>query len=359
VGGVSRRELISLPVSPSWWVDPDLGGTASWPVMTAGRLSILFALASLWLPIRAAEPKSEPSTSPAAARKLGWFNATDLSIVYTEGNSSARSYGFDNTLRAVWERSRFKFRIDWVRADTSDDPYLLVQPGLTFLPGETLDDPPTTEERPPAKLDFEKFLVESEYGREISRRVFWSVGGSWDRNEDAGILGRFIAFGSIGNLWYDLDDFRWTTTYGLSYTDRNETEPDPQKEEKFGGVRLASNFRMKIGDVTTFTNDAAGIVSLADTGDYTLDIASAISVSMSKRLALKVSLQWQVNSEPALEDADVVARVLVVDPDGVPGNGDEYFQTVSSGGYEIVLGEDRIRKEQLDTVFRTTLVVNF
>jgi hypothetical protein len=325
----------------------------------AKGIAVFVVVACALIPLRAAGPSAPSAAPPASVSKLGWFNATELSVVYTQGNSSAQTYGFDNTLRGAWGRSRFKFKVDWIRADTSDDPYLQVDPGITFLPGETLDNPPTTEVRPPAKLDFEQFLVELEYGREITKRTFWSVGGSWDRNLDAGIVGRYIVFGSFGNIWYDLDDIRWTTSYGGSYTDREETQPDPLKEEKFFGVRLASNFRMQIGEVTTFTNDVAGIMSLADTGDYTLDIASAITVKMTKHLSLKASLQWQVNSEPALEDADVVARVLVVDPDGVPGSGDEYFQTVSSGGYEIVLGEDRIRKEQLDTVFRTTLVIDF
>jgi hypothetical protein len=65
------------------------------------------------------------------------------------------------------------------------------------------------------------------------------------------------------------------------------------------------------------------------------------------------------NNEPALEDVDVVARVAVRDPDGVPGSGDEFVETVTEGGYEVAVGETRVRKEQLDTIFKTTLVVSF
>ena len=63
--------------------------------------------------------------------------------------------------------------------------------------------------------------------------------------------------------------------------------------------------------------------------------------------------------EPALEDVDMVARIEVRDPDGIPGNGDEFFETVASGGGEITFGETRVRKEELDQVFKTTLVVSF
>ena len=58
-------------------------------------------------------------------------------------------------------------------------------------------------------------------------------------------------------------------------------------------------------------------------------------------------------------DVDVVARVNLLDPDGIPGSGDELFETVEVGGAEIVLGENKVRKDKLDTVFRTALVISF
>jgi hypothetical protein len=74
---------------------------------------------------------------------------------------------------------------------------------------------------------------------------------------------------------------------------------------------------------------------------------------------LKVSLQLLYAGEPALEEVDVIVRVLFRDPDGIPNNGDEVYQTVSSGGTEITIGDDNIRKEQLDTIFRTSLQITF
>jgi hypothetical protein len=40
-----------------------------------------------------------------------------------------------NTLRRVWEKARFKLRADYLRSDTADDRFLLVDAGYTFLPG--------------------------------------------------------------------------------------------------------------------------------------------------------------------------------------------------------------------------------
>jgi len=87
--------------------------------------------------------------------------------------------------------------------------------------------------------------------------------------------------------------------------------------------------------------------------------SSTLRVPMSKRLSLRVSLHWLYNSIPALEDNDLVAQVLVVDPDGIPGNGDEYFETVDTGGFPIDAGTTLERREKLDTMFTTSLGLSF
>ena len=65
-----------------------------------------------------------------------------------------------------------------------------------------------------------------------------------------------------------------------------------------------------------------------------------------------------IQNEPALEsDLDVIAFVEVINPDGIAGSGDEIFRTLSSGGSKVVLGSADTRKDKLDTVFRTALVI--
>jgi hypothetical protein len=77
-------------------------------------------------------------------------------------------------------------------------------------------------------------------------------------------------------------------------------------------------------------------------------------------LSLKASIQWLFENEPALDTGlDVVAFADVVNPDGIPGSGDEFFRTRSSGGNKIVLGTGDARKDKLDTIFRTALVISF
>ena len=81
---------------------------------------------------------------------------------------------------------------------------------------------------------------------------------------------------------------------------------------------------------------------------------------MVGHVSLKVSIQWLYENEPALEsDLDVVAFVEVLNPDGIPGSGDERFRTLSSGGSKLVLGSADARKDKLDTVSTVSLVYSY
>jgi hypothetical protein len=116
----------------------------------------------------------------------------------------------------------------------------------------------------------------------------------------------------------------------------------------------------KWGKLAVYGNDFTANMSLKDAGDYSLDMTNSISVNLSKNLALKVSLQGLFEHEPALEDVDVVTQVQLRDPDDIPGSGDEFFETVESGGARVVVDSGDIRRDQLDTVLRTShFLTNF
>jgi Protein of unknown function, DUF481 len=166
-------------------------------------------------------------------------------------------------------------------------------------------------------------------------------------------------FGGLGDTWVDRDDLAFRTTYGMSFTDREEEIDDPEKEQRFAGVRVSSDFKDKWGTSTTYDNDFTFNVSVKDLNDYNADLTQGLSVSMSSHLSLKISLQFLYAGEPALEEVDVLARFRIVDPDGIPGNGDEFFETIDSGGSELTVGEDSLRKKNLDSTFRASLLITF
>jgi hypothetical protein len=320
--------------------------------------SVLPAALIGWAVFAAPSPAvaaDEAAQKPASR----WLNQTELSLVVTHGNSSVETFGFKNTLEYKADAGRTRLRLDALRSDTSDDPYLLVQSGITFLPGQ--NPPPdftTNAVRPGAEPDVSRFFSEARYEGNLPDKATWNAGASWDHNSDAGIVGRTIVFGGLGHVWYDRKDLVLRTTYGVSWTDRIEEVNDPEKDEKFLGARVTSDYMQKWGTVT-YDNDFTFNINFRDLGDFNADLVQGVAVNMSGHLALKVSLQLIYASEPALEEVDVIAHVIVIDPDGVPGSGDEFFETVPSGGAAITVGNGNLRREPLDTTFRTTLQVNF
>jgi hypothetical protein len=292
--------------------------------------------------------------------KPGWSNSTDLSLVLTDGNSAAKTWGFSDQLRRVWSDSRFEFEANVVRSDTSDDRFFMVAPGLEFPVGGAPTNPATSLIKPDPTLDVANYLLGGSYERNITTGFFWNAGASWDRNDDAGILNRYIAYAGVGNKWVDSERRRFATSYGISYTDREEEEPDPEKDRRFTGARLGWDYMERFNAGATFDNKFAANMNLADPTDYSISTTSALTVSVVSHVSLKVSLQWLYENEPALEsDLDVIAYVEVVNPDGIPGSGDERFRTLSSGPQKLVLGSADARKDKLDTIFRTALVIKF
>ncbi len=133
----------------------------------------------------------------ASEKELGWSNSTDLNLVVAKGNADSQHIGLDNTLQRHWRRSNFQLKVDILQTNEADDRFLQIEPGLTWEPGE--DPPPgnTTVVDPPLETEAARFFVEGTYDHKYRERLYWSGGASWDRNEDAGILNRYVAFGGF------------------------------------------------------------------------------------------------------------------------------------------------------------------
>jgi hypothetical protein len=323
-----------------------------------GRATLLLVLVAFGHQYAYAQDK--PAATGKDERKLGWSNSTDLSLVVTEGNSASTTLGFSDQLRHVWKEARLEFEVTTVRSYTSDDRFFLVEPGIEFPVGGAPENPSSSLVTPDPTLDVANYLIRGDYERDLSPRLFWNTGGSWYRNDDAGILNRYIAFAGLGTNWVDNQRRRFATTYGVSYTDREEEEPDPEKDRRFAGARVGWDYTERFNAGTSFDSDLATNVNLKDPTDYSISTLNALTVSVTNHVSIKVSLQWLFENEPALEsDLDVIAYVEAINPDGVPGTGDESFRTLTSGGTKLVLGSADARKEKLDTIVRTALVIKF
>ena len=226
-----------------------------------------------------------PAVLGADDEDKSWTDTAEFSLVATDGNSESTSMGFKNTLGREWTKSSVTFRAGGIRVETTGP--------RTALNGVVMDGPSDTTA--------ENYFANGRYDRKISDRVFWYGGAGWDRNEPAGIKNRYIVEGGVGNIWFDTDDRKFKTTYGLTYTDQEDVVVNPLIDDSFLGARLAWDYMNKLTSNATYTNVLVIDDNLDETSDWRADMVNGLAVAMSDRMALKVGLQLLYDNEPALE----------------------------------------------------------
>lgn len=275
---------------------------------------LALALAGQGAGLRAAEP----------VKSDRWTDAAEFSFVATAGNSETSTFGFKNSLARVWEKSSFELKAGGIRGESTTKSRSV--------------DPlnPVIVETSTTHLTAENYFLNGRYDRKITTRFFWYSGAGWDRNRFAGIQNRYSGVGGVGNVWVDADRVKFRTDYALSYTKQENVVKVAGVHDSFLGVRLSSKFLHKLGAVTSYGNDLVVDENLDETSDFRADMTNWVTVSMSARLALKVSLQWLYDNEPSFES--------IADPgDLLPPLG----PTASA------------QLDDLDTVFTASLVANF
>ena len=259
----------------------------------------------------------------AAAKPDRWTDVAEFSFVATAGNSETSTLGFKNTLARAWEKSSFELKAGAVRGEST-------RTTRTVVAGPAISETSTTD------LTAENYVFNGRYDRKITERFFWYTGAGWDRNRFAGVDNRYSGVGGVGNIWLDADRVKFRTDYALSYTKQENVVEVAGADDSFLGARLSSKFLHKLGAVTTFGNDLVVDENLDETSDFRADMTNWVTVSMSARLALKVSLQWLYDNEPSFES--------IADPgDLLPPLG----PTASA------------QLDDLDTIFTASLVANF
>lgn len=269
------------------------------------------------------------AAAPAAAeeeeKKLGWSDTAEFSWVATSGNAETETVGFRNTLLGRWEKSAFELKAGGIQASNTK---------VTKTASGNPNNPTVTEQREKERT-VENYFLFGKYGRTITERFFWYVNAGWDRNIPAGIRNRYEGGGGVGNIWVDRERMTWRTDYGVTYIDQENVVPYPPGiPSEFAGLRASSTYKQVFGEKsnTTYGNDTIADYNLDTTEDWRVNMTNWVQVGMSDVLALKVSLQWLYDNLPSLEAIPFTpAPPATVD---VPA-------------------------EDLDTIFTTSLVVNF
>jgi len=261
----------------------------------------------------------------AQDEKIGWSDSAELSYVVTEGNSEANTLGFKNALLGKWVESQFGLKAGAIRAESTTGDRRAVGTPSSFQLIE-----------PPKEVSAESYFLNSQYDRNITERFFWGVGAGWDRSRFAGIQNRYTGHVGVGNIWLNREDLTFRTDYSATYTDQEDVLEIPGTDKSFLGARFAWEYANAFGKNATYTNTLVVNENLDDTDDLRADMINSLAVTMNKRLALKVSLQWLYDNQPSFVD------IALENPPGTFTG-----QTVA------------IELDELDTIFTSSLIINF
>ena len=227
------------------------------------------------------------SAEDEAVATRSWTGSAEVTAVMTSGNAEAESFGARAELGRKWEDSKLKVELAGLRAEsTTTRRFGVGTPGDFRLVEEST-----------SELTAENYMLRGRYDRTITERFFWFAGAGWERNTFAGFDNRYSATAGAGTRWIDLDDHHFSTTYGVTYTRQEEVIGT---SESFAGVRLGYEYDRRLTPTTTFGSTLLADGNLDETSDYRLDAMNWIQVSMSERLALKVSVQALYDGEPSL-----------------------------------------------------------
>ncbi len=254
-------------------------------------------------------------------------DSAELSYVFTEGNSKTNTFGFKNVAQWNWKDAAFVLKAGAVRASaTTSDPKAYVVPD-----GYVLDRNETT------KTSAEFYYLNGRYDHKIDAKFLVFAGAGWDRNRPSGIDNRYIVEAGAGYIWTDTDAVKFRTDAGLTYTKR-ELVVDSGLDTNFVGVRLAWDYFHKFGANTVYKNTLVVDTSLKKASDFRADMINSLAVTMSKNLALKVGLEWIYANKPALINVPLYDQAQPGTPQ---------------------VGVVEIEAKKLDTLFTTSLVINF
>lgn len=273
---------------------------------------------------------SGPDLPPLVTAPRSWSDVATLSNVAARGNSEGQTFGFTNEFTKRWSLATLAIKAGAIRSEstnvsraafgTSAKDYQLVEKRATTTTAETY------------------FLnARYDYRLKDKDRWYWYGGTGWERNRPAGLNNRETFTAGVGRILMDAPHTKWRMDAGLGATHEEPLIPPPGFRSTFSTANLTTAMKHRFGPAAEYNLDLALTDNLEDRGDYLGQLKQAVTVSMTKRLGLKIGLDLAYRNHPNLI---AVPLFGLADP---PES----------------LGQVSILAKKLDTVTTTSLVITF
>jgi len=260
-------------------------------------------------------------------KKLGflgpWKATAELSFVVTGGNTATSAFSLGTSFTRKWTNDSLLFKSYILKSNSTT---------TTRTARGTETDFSIIEEKI-KRIVAENYLLAGQYDRRISKKLSGQVGLNWDRNRFAGVDNRVMFTTGFGYAWVEKARTQVRTATGLTYTLRQYVGQDMAS---FAGLRFSILADQKILDNSSISTQFVLDDNLKRMDDWRFDWTNSVSASISKSLALKISLRLLYANVPALQD------LALFDLEGLP-----------TGLFV------QVPLKNLDTLMTTSIVINF
>lgn len=252
-----------------------------------------------------------------------WKATAELSFVVTGGNTSTSAFSLGTSFTRKWTNDSLLFKSYILRSNST----------LTTRTAQGTETDFNIIEDKIHRLVAENYLLAGQYDRRISKKLSGQAGLSWDRNRFAGVDDRVMFSTGFGYAWVEKARTQIKTSGGVTYTLRQYVG---QSTASFAGLRFSVLADQKILDSSSVSTQFVFDDNLKRMDDWRFDWTNSVSASISKSLALKISLRMIYTNVPALQS------LALFDLEGLP-----------TGLFVLV------PLKSLDTVMTTSIVINF
>jgi putative salt-induced outer membrane protein YdiY len=252
-----------------------------------------------------------------------WKATAELSFVVTGGNTSTSAFSLGTSFTRKWTNDSLLFKSYILRSNST----------LTTRTAQGTETDFNIIEDKIHRLVAENYLLAGQYDRRISKKLSGQAGLSWDRNRFAGVDDRVMFSTGFGYAWVEKARTQVKTAGGVTYTLRQYVGQDTAS---FAGLRFSVLADQKILDSSSVSTQFVFDDNLKRMDDWRFDWTNSVSASISKSLALKISLRMIYTNVPALQS------LALFDLEGLP-----------TGLFV------QVPLKNLDTVMTTSVVINF
>ncbi len=215
--------------------------------------------------------------------KRSWTNETELSGVWTSGNTKTSSLGLKNSYGLKSGKNEFTAKLGGVHAKNEDEVIV------------------------------EQYFLNLKLDRKFSEKTYWYVSTGWKKDEIAGIKNNANLGSGVGRIWVDSEKRKFSTDIGVGYVFRDYVIEGPNFDGSFATGQFGFKHFQKVTDSSEYKQEFA--LNRDVQGDNGTDIVWAhdFSVAVSKKVALKVGYRLDYISEPAFKDATLTEKFKDLD----------------------------------------------